>query len=167
MMITVISGTNRKGSRTKNIVFYYRDELLKMGEHPQVLLPEGIDLNKRTPELQRVEEDILIPSDKFIFILPEYNGSFPGAIKALIDLCRVPECFYGKKALLTGVADGRAGNLRGMEHFTGILNHMKVIVHPNKLPISVLKKLVNTAGDLIDEDTKKAIEKQLKEFIAF
>ena len=82
-------------------------------------------------------------------------------------MCRVPECFYGKKALLTGVADGRAGNLRGMEHFTGILNHMKVIVHPDKLPISVLKKLVNKEGDLMDEETKKVIEKQLKEFLDF
>lgn len=82
-------------------------------------------------------------------------------------MCRTPECFYGKKALLTGVADGRAGNLRGMEHFTGILNHMKVIVHPDKLPISVLKKLVNKDGDLIDEETKKVIKKQLEEFLQF
>lgn len=166
-MITVISGTNRKGSRTRNIVFYYRDLLERSSEKVAVLLPEGVDLNKRTPELKRIENEMLIPSDKFVFILPEYNGSFPGAIKTIIDMCHVTECFYGKKALLTGVADGRAGNLRGLEHFTGILNHMGVIVHPDKLPISVLKRLVNEEGDLIDEGTKKVIEKQVKEFLEF
>lgn len=166
-MITIISGTNRKGNRTGSIVAYYREALREMREDPKVLLPEGIDLNRRTPELERVENEILKPSEKFIFILPEYNGSFPGAIKTLIDLVRVPECFFGKKALLTGLADGRAGNLRGMEHFTGILNHMGVVVHPNRLPISLMRSLINDKGELIDEDTRSVIDKQLKEFLAF
>jgi NAD(P)H-dependent FMN reductase len=166
-MITIISGTNRKGNRTGSIVAYYREALREMAEDPKLLLPEGIDLNRRTPELERVENEILKPSEKFIFILPEYNGSFPGAIKTLIDLCRVPECFFGKKALLTGLADGRAGNLRGMEHFTGILNHMGVVVHPNRLPISLMRSLINDKGELIDEDTRSVIDKQLKEFLAF
>jgi NAD(P)H-dependent FMN reductase len=166
-MITIISGTNRKGNRTIQIVTYYRDALVAMGENPKVLLPEGIDLNRRTPELERLENEVLIPSEKFVFILPEYNGSFPGAIKTLIDLCRVRECFFGKKALLTGVADGRAGNLRGMEHFTGILNHMHVVVHPNRLPISMVKSLVNERGELTDEATRRVIDEQLREFVAF
>jgi NAD(P)H-dependent FMN reductase len=166
-MITIISGTNRAGNLTRKVVFYYRDALRKMGEEAKVLLLEGLDLNKRTPELRNIEDEMLIPAEKFIFILPEYNGSFPGAIKTVIDLSRHQECFAGKKALLTGIADGRAGNLRGMEHFTGILNHMKVIVHPNKLPISVIKKLVNEKGELIDEATRIVIDHQLKEFLAF
>lgn len=166
-MITIISGTNRPGSRTRGLVYYYRDALVKMGEQPTVLLTEGIDLNRRTPALEKVENEVLIPSDKFIFILPEYNGSFPGAIKTLIDMCRIPECFYGKKALLTGVADGRAGNLRGMEHFTGILNHMRVVVHPDRLPISLIKNLVNEKGELTDPETRRVIDKQLREFLAF
>lgn len=166
-MITIISGTNRAGNLTRKIVFYYRDALRKMGEEAKVLLLEGLDLNRRTPQLKHIEDELLIPAEKFIFILPEYNGSFPGAIKMVIDLSRHRECFAGKKALLTGIADGRAGNLRGMEHFTGILNHMKVIVHPNKLPISVIKNLVNEKGELIDEATLKVIDNQLKEFLAF
>lgn len=88
-MITIISGTNRTGNKTRQIVFYYRDALRDLGEEPEVLLPEGINLNKRSAALQKIEEEILIPSEKFIFILPEYNGSFPGAIKTLIDLCQV------------------------------------------------------------------------------
>ncbi len=166
-MITIISGTNRPGNRTQRIVNVYERMLEDMGRHPEVLLLEGLDLNKKTEDLNFVEERILQPSDKFIFILPEYNGSFPGAVKTFIDMCKVPEDFYGKKALLTGVADGRAGNLRGMEHFTGILNHMKMIVHPNRLPISVMKKLFNEKEELTDEPTRLVIHQQLKEFLAF
>ncbi len=166
-MITIVSGTNRPESLTHVIVLFYEKMLSALGEDPGVLLLEGIDLNKRTDKLKEIEEHVLIPTDKFIFILPEYNGSFPGAIKAFIDLCRVSECFYGKKALLTGIATGRAGNLRGMEHFTGILNHMKMIVHPNRLPISVIKKLLNNRKELADEDTRIVVKNQLEEFLAF
>lgn len=166
-MITIICGTNRPGNRSRHVVLYYKNLLESMGEMPKVLFPEGINLNRRTPELEEIEKDLLIPADKFIFILPEYNGSFPGAIKALMDLSRVPECFYGKKALLTGLADGRAGNLRGLEHFTGILNHMKVVVHPDRLPISSYKKIINENGDLVDENTRKVIRRQVEEFLAF
>lgn len=167
IMITIISGTNRTGNLTREIVFFYKKILAEMGHEPKVLLLEGLDLNQRTSDLEQIEETILKPTDKYIFILPEYNGSFPGAVKTFIDMCKVPECFYGKKALLTGIADGRAGNLRGMEHFTGILNHMKVIVHPNKLPISVIRKLINEKKELIDEGTQKVIQRQLEEFLDF
>ncbi len=166
-MMTIISGTNRSGNLTREIVFFYKKMLMEMGAEPDVLLLEGLDLNKRTSHLRQIEETILIPSHKFIFILPEYNGSFPGAVKTFIDMCRIPACFYGKKALLTGIADGRAGNLRGMEHFTGILNHMKVVVHPNKLPISVIRKLINEKKELIDEATQAVVRRQLEEFLAF
>lgn len=166
-MITIICGTNRPGNRSRYVVRYYEELLESLGERPKVLFPEGIDLSRRTPELEKIEDEMLIPADKFIFILPEYNGSFPGAIKALIDLCRVQECFYGKKALLTGLADGRAGNLRGMEHFTGILNHMQVVVHPDRLPISSYKKIINEKGELTDENTRKVIRRQVESFLAF
>lgn len=166
-MTTIVSGTNRPGSITAEVIRCYREVLDKAGVKTAVLWPERIDLNRRTPALEAAEEELLIPAEKFVFVLPEYNGSFPGAVKTLIDMCRIPECFYGKKALLTGIADGRAGNLRGMEHFTGILNHMRVVVHPHKLPISVIRKLMNERGELTDEATLEVIRLQLEEFLAF
>ncbi len=166
-MITIITGTKKAGRGTRGIINFYKETLEELGENPKVLWLNQIDLNGRTEALDRIEEDVLIPTKKFIFILPEYNGSFPGALKTLIDMCNIPEVFYGKKALLTGIAYGRAGNLRGMEHFTGILNHMKVVVHPNRLPISVLRKLLNDKYELTDELTKEVIRRQLQEFLAF
>ncbi len=44
---------------------------------------------------------------------------------------------------------------------------MKVIVHPNKLPISVVDKLVDEKGELTDASTLAVIEEQLNEFIQF
>jgi NAD(P)H-dependent FMN reductase len=65
-----------------------------------------------------------------------------------------------------GVSSGRAGNLRGMDHLTGVLNYLKVTVLPNKLPISRIYKLVKD-NKIEDEATKKTIEQQLNELIDF
>ncbi len=54
-----------------------------------------------------------------------------------------------------------------MEHLTGILHYMKVTVHHNKLPISMVNTLLNGAGVITDARTLDAINTQLDEFITF
>jgi NAD(P)H-dependent FMN reductase len=166
-MITIISGTNRKGSNTGKIAAQYLQLLHNKGVEAKFVSLEGLDVNERNASIQELEKDILIPTDKFIFISPEYNGSIPGVLKSLIDNTDIQKVWWGKKALLTGVSTGRAGNLRGMEHLTGILHYVKVHVHPNKLPISVVDKLLNGANSITDTGTLQAIDEQLNEFLAY
>ena len=73
--------------------------------------------------------------------------------------------WWHKKALITGVSSGRAGNLRGNDHLASILNYLKITVHPNQLPISSIDKLMDAAGNITDENTLKAIHQQLDSFI--
>ena len=95
------------------------------------------------PSVLELEKKWLLPAEKYIFISPEYNGSIPGVLKCLIDVSDVKKVWKGKKALLTGVSTGRAGNLRGMDHLTGIMHYVGTVVHPNKLPISIVDTLFN------------------------
>ena len=85
----------------------------------------------------------------------------------MFDISDTKKVWPGKKALLTGVSTGRAGNLRGMEHLTGILHYLRVVVHPNKLPISVVDKLFDESNIIVDKATLAAIHTQLEEFIDF
>ena len=66
-----------------------------------------------------------------------------------------------------GVSSGRAGNLRGMDHLTGILNYLGIHVHPNKLPISSVLGLLNEQGHIKDEMTIKVIDKQIKDVLSW
>ena len=166
-MITIISGTNRHGSNTGKVAAQYLQLLSNKGADAKFVSLEGLDVSERNAAIQKLEKEILIPTDKFIFISPEYNGSIPGVLKSLIDNTDIKKVWWGKKALLTGVSTGRAGNLRGMEHLTGILHYVKVHVHPNKLPISVVDKLLNGANVITDEGTLQAIDEQLDEFLAY
>lgn len=166
-MYTIISGTNRSGSNTIKIAAQYRHMLSEKGVQSSLVSLVDLDVSVRNPAIRKLEQEVLIPSNKFIFISPEYNGSIPGVLKSLIDNTDLQKVWWGKKALLVGVSTGRAGNIRGMEHLTGILNYMKIVVHPNKLPISVVDKLVDGAGLVIEKGTLEAINQQLDEFISF
>lgn len=166
-MYTIISGTNRADSNTIKIARQYDYFLRQKGIEPNFLSLENMDVNHRSPAMIQLEKTVLIPTTKFIFIAPEYNGSIPGVLKSLIDISDIKNVWWGKKALLTGVSTGRAGNLRGMEHFTGILHYVKVIVHPNKLPISIVDRLLDAEGKITDSGTVKVINQQLDEFIEF
>jgi NAD(P)H-dependent FMN reductase len=165
-MYLIISGTNRKDSFTLRIAKLYQSLLKKKNIGNHVLSLVGLDLLERNASVLELEKKWLLPAEKYIFISPEYNGSIPGVLKCLIDVSDVKKVWKGKKALLTGVSTGRAGNLRGMDHLTGIMHYVGTIVHPNKLPISIVDTLF-MKEELAHQETLAVISQQLDEFIDF
>ena len=180
-MITVIAATNRKDSEALDFAKFYAEalraqtreevKLLALEEeahdwfHPGMYSQEG-----QSASVARLQDEYMTPAGKFVFVIPEYNGSFPGVLKLFLDACSVRaynETFPGKKAALLGVATGRAGNLRGMDHLTGILHYLGMIVLPNKLPVSSIRKIADEQGNITDPYTRAVIERQALELIAF
>ena len=74
--------------------------------------------------------------------------------------------FKNKKAALVGIAAGRAGNLRGLDHLADILNHVGAITFPSKLPISSIGEVLDNSGT-IKEETVQAMTDHAKAFLAF
>ena len=114
-----------------------------------------------------IESTLLIPTTKFLFVMPEYNASFPGILKMMMDNSDVKKCWWYKKAALVGLSDGRAGNLRGLEHMTAILNYLKINVLYNKMLLSKIGEEVDGNGNLLKSGTEKLIQTQVEEFHKF
>jgi chromate reductase, NAD(P)H dehydrogenase (quinone) len=163
----IISGTNRRDSNTRRVAHQYHNTLTERNISSEIVSLEGMDLSGHTPEFAVMEKEKLLPAKKIIFIAPEYNGSIPGVLKTMLDLSDYKRTWQWKKALLVGISTGRSGNVRGLEHLTSILNYMKVIVHPNKLPISSVHKLLNGKHAIEDSETVIAINIQIDEFVKF
>ncbi len=174
-MITVFHGTARADSNSRKISNFYTELLTKKNVPHQFFTLEGVheSVFNKTPyqekpaHLTAIENDILMPTSKYIFIIPEYNGSFPGMFKGFIDATDIKKCFHHKKACLTGVAEGRAGNLRGMEHLTNIFHHMKMDVLYQKIPISQVHQHLDEAGRLTNPEIMSMIEQQVDLFLEF
>ena len=166
-MITIISGSSRQDNNTKKVALEYQRLLKQKNIEASVLALDDTPMTERNAAFIKIEKELLEAAERFIIIMPEYNGSYPGILKLMIDNTVVPKVWWYKKVLLTGVSTGRAGNLRGMEHLSGSLLHMKMLVHYNRLPISLVDKLMNEHGQFSDEPTLKAVNTQITEFLDF
>ena len=167
-MITIIAGTNRKNSVTLKVARYYEKLLIKKGLDCQVLdlvnLPKDFLFSSLYGEenedfIQITKKYIFNPS-KLIVITPEYNGSFPGVMKAFIDGWN-PRKVSGKWVALVGVSSGRQGNARGMDDLTNILNYLKINIIPVKPPLSQIFKLLDEEGNITDDGMNDLIRAQL------
>jgi chromate reductase, NAD(P)H dehydrogenase (quinone) len=164
-MLTIVSATNRLGSNTLKVAAEYQKILKEKGVAANLFSLEGINVMQRGAIFEKIENEVIIPTSSFIFIVPEYNGSFPGVLKMLFDTGSSHNIWFNKEALITGNSTGRAGNLRGMDHLADILNYLKITVHPNKLPLSSVNTLMDKEGKFTDAGTLYAINYQLDEFL--
>jgi NAD(P)H-dependent FMN reductase len=170
-MITIISGTNRKGSNSFKVAKSYQKLLKNKGLESQVLdlseLP--IDFIQNMYGTHSDEVAVLIKTyvtdvSNFAFVIPEYNGTYTGMVKLFLDGV-LPSNFNNKKAILVGVASGRAGNIIGLEQFTTVLNHLKVEVLSNKVLLSQIDDLLSENGMLFDKKTLEIVDVQLNKMI--
>jgi len=172
-MITIIAGTNRNGSYTKRIADIYYKTLTEKGVECQVLslksLPHDFiftQLQKQTDDYTAFISEYILNAQKFIFIIPEYNGSFPGVLKAFVDTVP-PKFFRGKKSCLVGVSSGHLGAVRGLDDFTDILHYLGVEVLSNKPKFSNIETLLDQNNEFLNPINTERIEKQLEQFQGF
>lgn len=173
-MTTIIAGTNRQNSSTLRLATYYQKQLALKGSQAELLslteLPDNFitsDLyGKRSEAFQKIQDKVTA-TDKFLFIVPEYNGGFPGILKTFVDGCKFPESFYGKKAALTGLSSGKYGNVRGIEHFTGICHYINMHLMPLRLHIPLIDKELDEQDNLLKPDTLKFVNQQIEQFISY
>lgn len=173
-MTLIVSATNRLNSNTLIVSKYYQKILKQKGEDVQILsladLPERLivtDLYKnRSAEFLPIQE-LVNKAAKILFVIPEYNGSFPGVLKIFIDACDFPNSFTGKKAALVGHSSGKYGNIRGVDHFTGICHYIGLDVLPLKIHLTHIHKELDENGDLTHADTIKFCHEQIDKFIKF
>jgi NAD(P)H-dependent FMN reductase len=172
--ITVIAGTNREASNSSKVAEEYARLLNDKGADAQVFnlreMPHDFLASDmyglRSEEVERIVEKYIQEVDKYIFIIPEYNGGFPGILKAFID-CMNPAVFKGKKAGLVGLSSGRTGSLLGMDHFTGILHYLKVHVHYSKPKLSLIETILDNEAGTIEGETREKLEEHAQQMIDF
>lgn len=177
-MITIISGTNRSDSLTAKYARHLMVILTELGQEAHLLDLAEVELElltsivyhpaKMSPALKELQAKYVLGAQKIIILAPEYNGSFPGVLKLLIDGISVNEYagnFTGKVTALVGISSGRAGNLRGLDHLAEIISHMGGWVLPNRLPISLADQKI-TNGLVSEEATLAALKQQAQQLIA-
>ena len=173
-MISIICTTDRTDSNSLKLSQVYEQKLTQMGETCQILdlktVPaqwiQNSSYGDNSPEFEGIAKKYIRSVTKLIFVTPEYNGSFPGYVKFFLDACDYGD-FGNKKVALVGLASGRSGNVRGLDHLTGIFHYLDSEVYKKKVYLSQVHLLLPKDGTLTDEGCLTEIDNQLKGFIEF
>ena len=174
-MITIISSTNRNNSVSKQVALQYQ-ELLKEQETESTIidledLPDDF-IKTALYENQGSNEDFnpvreqMKEAQKYVFIVPEYNGSFPGILKTFIDALEFPGTFRGKKCALVGISSGIQGGALALSHLTDIFNYLGMHVLANRLKFNGISGIMENEK-ITNELSLKFMKAQVKEIIEF
>ena len=171
----IVTGTNRPDSNSEIVARQYAEYLKSEGQHSELLLLKDLPRDfvftdmwdERSDAMRHILDKRIEPMQKVVFVIPEYNGGFPGVLKAFID-CIPPKLFHGKKAGLIGVSSGMAGGLRPMDQMTNVLNYLKVNVLFNKPKLSGIDALLeNPEKRIADERAVSLLKQHAKMMISF
>ena len=175
-MITIIAGTNRPASRARRIAGYYHALLTQEGASAQVLdlaeLPADFvssalyDNAGRHPGFNQLVS-LAEAADKLVFVVPEYNCSFPGVLKAFIDGLPYPGGIRGKKAALVGLSSGPQGGILALNHLTDVLMYLGTAVLPQRVRLPFIDKHLTADGDLTDALHRQLLREQVLQLLQF
>ncbi len=168
-MTTVIISTNRRESTTARVANLFADLVRAEGQPVRVLdlanLPSDFFTpsmyDERSEEFMNLFNTYIESADHLVFVIPEYNGSYPGVLKMFIDASPV-KSFWNKRASMIGLSDGHAGNMRGQEHLTGVLHYLKMHVHYHKPKLSNITRSFDADGKLNNERYISQLQEHVK-----
>lgn len=174
-MIKIIVGTNRPNALSKKIAIQYQDILEDLGTKAEIIdlkdLPNDFVFtalyeNNGKNEVYNQLHDKIEEGNKFIFVVPEYNGSFPGILKSFIDGMTYPNTFRNKKCALVGLSSGIGGGGIALSHLTDIFHYLGMHVLANKPKLAKIEE--NMSDNLLTNrfyiDLLKAQAKMLINF---
>lgn len=173
MSIGIIVGTNRENSISAKIADYYSGRLTERNISHQVINLKDLPPDFVFSNMFGTSDPAFVPfqekvdaHDKLIFIIPEYNGSFPGVLKAFVDGLRHPDSFSRKKIALVGVSSGAYGNAVGLSHFSDVLAYLNADILGLRLKLAnILAHFSN--GAFTFEVYARFVEKQIDTFVEF
>ncbi len=108
----------------------------------------------------------MLDAEKYVFFVPEYNGSFPGILKTFIDGLKYPQTFKGKKCALVGISSGVQGAVLAMSHLTDIFNYSKMHVLAEKPKLLHIENHLEN-GIITNPLFKSLLEEQIESLIKF
>lgn len=169
----IISGTNRPNSKTAEVCKILQSLYKEQGEQVEIIdlakvgLTEvdGAHYSANQPVSMQDAIKKVTAADGIIVVVPEYNGSMPGALKYFIDHWKYPDTFEFRPICLVGLG-GRFGALRAVEHLQGVFGYRNGFIYPERVFLTdVSKTLIN--GEIQNPLVLSLLKNQTKNFSRF
>jgi len=167
LSMPVILGTTRKGRMSRHAAQFIWGEVRKQ----EGVITELIDIAELNLPVDDAGEGIKDPrfsdamegADALIIVSPEYNHSFPGLLKHVLDSCLKE--YIHKPAGIVGVSAGIFGGARMIEHFQPVLRELGLVSIFWDVNFGSIHKVFDQSGRLMDDAYIRRADKFLGELI--
>lgn len=174
MKLTIISGTNRRGSNSRRIADHVAPHYRRLGASVDVLDLVEIPPVAFTPEAYDETPAVLQPfiarvmnAAGVVTIVPEYNGSFPGALKLFLDLVPLAKAFLGRPVAFVGVAAGEWGGLRPVQQLQQVFAYRHALQFPARVFVRQVDDIFGADGQIANADIAQRLAIQAEGFVEF
>lgn len=170
--IIIISGTDRPNSNSIRVARFVKKkydqlqvnaELFDLRDYPFHEIIDG-SYDSKKPKVREINQK-LMNADGLVFIVPEYNGSFPGVLKLMLDYMPFPDALVHKPIAYIGEASGAFGGLRAVEQLQLVMNYRNAFSYPERVFIQRISKNFNDEDGPTDPFTAKLLNEQCSGFV--
>ncbi len=176
MKIAIISGSTRINRQSHRVSLHLYEMLKNITAHQAILLdlaeyqfPVFEEVLVKHPNPPKGLEDfakIIADSDAYIFVSPEYNGSYSASLKNALEYLKENE-FSRKVVGVASVSAGGLGGIRGAVQMQQLVLGIGGYSMPGMYLVPQVQLKFNENGTLLDETFLSKTQHFLKEFLWF
>ena len=167
LSIPVILGTTRQGRMSAHAARFMVSQIQKRAG----INTELIDISELPMPVDDAGEGIKDPlfsekmamADGVVIVTPEYNHSFPGLLKHVLDSCLKE--YIHKPAGIVGVSAGPFGGVRVIQDFLPVIRELGLVNIFWDVNFGNVAKVFDASGNLLDQAFVGRADKFLNELI--
>lgn len=168
LSIPVILGTARRGRMSAHAARFMVGQIEKRA--PGVVT-ELVDVGALALPVDDAGEgiknaalsDTLVRADALVIVSPEYNHSFPGLLKHLLD--GYLKEYIHKAVGVVGVSAGPFGGTRGIQDLLPVLRELGLVTIFWDVNIGMVSTVFDESGRLLDDSLIRRTDKFLDELV--
>ncbi len=159
--IAVIAGTTRAQRLSPNAAHYIADfgrqmrgvEIIYVDPTDFHFAGDGNDPEGKDPRYTTIVEK----ADAFFIVTPEYNHSFPGSLKRMLDSELAH--YNHKPVAIAGVSNGNWGGVRAVEQLCLAIRELGLVVMSWDMYFPYIQNIFDETG-VMQEEHKERYDKQ-------
>ena len=167
LTIAVVAGTTREQRLSINAAKYIASYSRQL-PNVEIILVDPMDFqfdgDGNDPEGKDPRyTDITARADAFFIVTPEYNHSFPGSLKRMLDSELAN--YNHKPVAIAGVSNGNWGGVRAVEQLCLAIRELGLVVMSWDVYFPYVQKIFKDDGSMNAEFTER-YEKQLSKLLS-
>ena len=162
MKITILLGTGREGRQSAKVAKFilaqtkaanFEAKLFDVRDYGSAVTIPSWEKNPRAKKWQTAVKQ----ADALIMVVPEYNHSFPGEFKILLD--SLFKEYLKKPVGLCAVSNGAFGGARLAEQLMSVFNYLQMVWVGPPVYFPKVAELFDEAGEIKDEGYQEKLKK--------